>query len=108
MSEAFFAIPYNGELLELSRENTSLFRHLGAAALYDHLFITQGESGGYIWRTHAQFEEIVELAEDAEVVTHSNIFPPAEIDVNNYIAHHAQDLDYIDGVPDEWVDETGR
>ena len=107
MSEPFFEIPMGEGSYELSRENTSLFRHLGAAAIYDHVFLTTGDNkGGYIWRTHSQYEEISELAEENLCVTHSNIWPPADIDVKNYIAHHSTDLEGFDGVPEEWVIEN--
>lgn len=104
MAEAFFEIPIGEEVLELSRENTSVFRHLGAAALFDHVFVTTDEnSGGYIWRTHSQYDEISELAEEHLCVTHSNIYPPSDTDVENYLAHHTQDLDEIDEMPEAWA-----
>lgn len=107
MSEAFFEIPIGDTSYELTRHNTSLYRHLGAAAVYDHLFLNFGESkSAYLWATHSQFEEIAELAVENQCAMHTNIQTPADIDVRQYIAHHTDDLSDFKSVPEEWIDET--
>lgn len=103
MAEGFFRIPVGDSEVELSRDNTSIYRHLGAAAVFDHLFISIDNKGAYIWNTHSQYEEIGALAVQNLCTTHLNLQEPAEVDIKNYLAHHTEDIaDEELGVPEEW------
>ena len=104
MSEAFFEITVGDTDIEMSRDNTTIYRHLGSAALFDHMFVSIGEgAGAYMWAHHSQFDEVVQLAEQAKCRTVSNIDEPAECDVNAYVRHQVTDLEASESVPEEWV-----
>lgn len=106
MSEAFFEIRVGDTDVEMRQDNTTIFRHLGNAAMFDHLFVNFGESAGaYMWATHSQYEEVSELAEAALCVQHLNLPEAAECDVNAYVRHNTDDIETFQ-IPGEWIDEA--
>src|SRR5690242_19433154 len=85
VGEVFFEIEVGDDTVEMSRDNTTVYRHLGHAAIFDHLFVSMGEgAGAYMWSHHSQYPEVSQLAEQAQCRTISNIDEPAECDVNAY------------------------
>lgn len=102
--EGFGVINTNGERHEMTRDNTSLFNHLGRLALYDHLFVIfPDETGVYIWSTNPSYEQLAALAVEHECIMHLNLQAVAEIDERNYLKHHTGDLKEFDTIPDDWV-----
>lgn len=86
---------------EMRRDNTSLFRHLGNYALYDHVFVVVGEDAGiYIWRTHPNYDEVSTLAVENECALHLNIPEVADCDRRTYEKHNTADLG--DFIPEGW------
>lgn len=101
--EGFATLTVNGERHEARQDNTSVYRHLGMAALYDHVFVAISEnSGAYIWKhnpAHAEFER---LAIEAECPTHLFIPEVSEMDKNAYETAVLADLNNADTFPEGW------
>lgn len=96
-------INIGGERHEAHSENTTVYRHLGKAAIYDHIFISIGEDAGiYIWNDNPQFNELGTRAVEAACLLILNIKEASETDVKAYIEHHSKDLDSFNEVPDDW------
>jgi len=105
MSEFFANINFNGEKVEASVDNTSVYRHIGHYALFDHVFIAVGEStGGYIWANHPSYEQLSTAAVESGCELHLNIRDVAEIDRTNYERNALSDL--TDTFPAEWLPEV--
>lgn len=101
----------NGEQYEARRSNTSVYRHLGAHAMYDHVFIEvttpQGQRGGvFIWRDHGAFDLLNQLADVHKSVIHMNLPKVNDKDKQIYDEHAvslaATELEGFDEVPDDW------
>ena len=104
MSKQFGNLNVNGEDLPLSRDNVTLYKHLGAHAVYDHLFITVGEDKGlYVWNYHSQYQELAARAVKAEAVLHLNITEPSRCDVEALLDHTTADLHNTDTFPEQWL-----
>lgn len=102
--EGFFEITVGNERREMNRENTKLYRHLGAMAMFDHLFVTFSEqSGAYMWTDHSQFDEVVQLATDAQCVMYLNLPEVSQVDVDAYVRHKTEDLAGLDTIPEDWT-----
>lgn len=99
--EPFEKLKFGKETVELTPNNTSLYRHLGAAALCDHVFVhwpipeTEPplERHGYVWADHPKFARLVELAILNSIPQHLNLPEVSDFDFNNYCKHHSKDLD---------------
>jgi hypothetical protein len=101
--EGFARITINGEAHEVHQGNASVFRHLGNAALYDHVFIVVNENdGAYIWRHNEAHEELEALASQNGCPLHLNLPEASDLDKTNYEKHVLADLSNTDGVPEGW------
>lgn len=105
MSEAFARFEYGegeSDYVELTRENTTLFMHLGHLSVYDHLFIEVDENNvAYYWRHLPQFDEMVQAAVEHDVMAHLNIPAVNSNDERVYMKQAMKDLG--DYVPEEWL-----
>lgn len=105
--EAFGVLPVNEGEVEMTRENTSLYTHLGQLAVYDHLFTTfpvDGEIGGaYLWSHHPQFKELAKLALEHGCIGHINLQEVNPTDQDSYVRHATVDLG--DTIPEAWLGE---
>lgn len=115
--ETFGSINVNGEDVELSRENTTIYRHLGAvASQFDHVFVTvTPELGTYFWRYAPMsgeetqvFQDLVEASDGYNVPSHENIPDVSELDRETYIRHAMADVAISDFFPGEWADGTSE
>lgn len=101
--EGFATVTVNGERHEARQDNTSVYRHLGKFALYDHVFTSISENSGvYIWKhnpSHAEFER---LAIESECPTHLFIPEVSEVDRNAYESSVLADLSKADTFPEDW------
>lgn len=114
--ERFGQLNINGKEFPLTTDNSSLYRHLGTAALYDHVFIRLPEEferdgermSMYLWKTIQQTASAYELIsealtefEDAEI--HRNIRIVGEGDRRQYLKAALQDSDDYGTVPEGWL-----
>jgi hypothetical protein len=110
MSEHFANLNLpDGEKLPITDRNIILYRHLGAAAVYDHLFVTvDGERGLFIWAQqppdNPNYLALAPLAVKNEAELHINIHEPAQGDIDTFNRHALEDLDQE--FPD-WMPEVG-
>ena len=94
--EPFATLNVGEEKYEVTRENATLYRHLGAAAMIDHLFVSLGENSGiYVWQNNPAYDEVAAAAVANECMLILNIQEPSEMDVKAFIKHHKSDLDTI-------------
>jgi len=102
MSETFARIEDDeGKSIELNRENTSVYRHLGKAAIFDHVFTATGESSGcYVWSHNQSFEKLIILAAEHKCLMHLNIPEVSDFDRQHYEKQALADLS--DSFPEEW------
>ena len=101
--EPFGHLNVNGERHEMRQDNTSLFRHLGHAAIYDHVFIVlPNERGAYIWNGMEHYERLATLAVENECTLHLNLPEAGEADQKAYMNYALRDLGSFDTVPEEW------
>lgn len=103
--EPIITLTVNGEELPITRDNLTVYRHLGANALYDHVFITTADEqkGVYIWRHNDSFEEISKVAEDNQSRIMLNIPEPSDHDREIYEVQALHDLNEATSVPEEWL-----
>lgn len=97
-------IKCNGEDVEMRRDNTTLFRHLGHAAVYDHIFITLSEEPlkyTYVFQDNPGYEPLRQFLERHDYPQHINLTDAAECDKNVYVALQLQDLTQ-DSYPEAW------
>lgn len=91
---------------EATRDNSSLFRHIGAAALYDHIFIVTDEDssyGTYVFRSCDSFEMMSDYMIENGYPIHLNIREPAQCDVDAFERMILQACERDgDFVPEDW------
>lgn len=92
----------DGREMEMTPENTHLYRHIGRFALFDHIFFITGEAGGiYFWQHHHMYQTLAALVVENECPLHLNIQEVSEIDQRYYLQHNTRDLG--DTIPEGWV-----
>lgn len=85
----------------MGRDNTTIFRHLGSRAVYDHIFVNFDDGmGAYIWSTHPNYDELGTIAAENNCVMHLNLPDVADCDEHAYMQHHLRDSG--DFLPDGW------
>lgn len=101
-SEPIIGITVNGESYELERHNTSLYKHLGHAAIYNHIFHAPDNEIEclYIFEfndmdySQTLGYKALELALiDNEYPIHLNMPEPLETDKEAFISMLTKDLD---------------
>ena len=106
--ESFADINFSGEVVKATRLNTILYQHLGASALYDHIFIKNEtrKTGGYIWENqppnNPYYETLIAAAVEAECEAHVNIQKVAPGDVKAFEEAVEASIEQFDGVPEDW------
>lgn len=89
-----------------TRDNTSIFRFMGALALYDHIFVVtdpEKNQGTYIFRSHPSYEQMADYMMDNDFVAHINLRSVAECDVEAFDKMVARDVAEVEeGVPEGW------
>jgi len=96
-------VSLGGERHEMNNENTSVFRHLGAQALFDHLYIKVDENtAGYIWSDNKAYTSLSHAAEQAGAAMHVNLREVHPADRTAYETQALRDLQSTDGVPKGW------
>lgn len=109
--ETFEKVKFGKEVVELTPNNTSIFRHLGQYALFDHAFVhwpnkdeEKPERWGYIWNENPLFNKIAERAIIQSLTQHLNLPEVSETDYNNWVRHHITDIESVEKRP-EWFPE---
>ena len=91
----------SGEDVELSADNTYLYRHIGNLTMYDHVFVVLPEETGiYFWQHNEAYHTLAALAVENECTMHLNIREVSTTDMKYYIEHQLKDLG--DTLPEEW------
>lgn len=99
----FDKIQVGEEEHEMTRANTSLYKHLGHYAVFDHIFVvTSDSSGAYIWNDNQLYPRYTKGVVDNQCTMHLNIQKASEMDVNNFMRHHSGDLEELKTVPEDW------
>lgn len=107
---------YGDQEFELRRDNTFLYRFMGALASRDHIFIKEDEQdrsgqirGRYLFRQGAEeaFDTISDFMEDNgyfRVEGQQEVADCDEVQYQHYIAQlaHVEAKDLEDGVPEDW------
>lgn len=102
----FATITADGEQFPATRENTTVFMHLGAASLYDHVYVLHpsGETAGYIFAQQPPenpvFKDLAALAIENLCCTHLNIPEASEMDIKAFIKEATRNIE--DCVPEGW------
>lgn len=101
MEKPFETVRVAGQEVELTRENTRLFTHLGRAAMFDHVFI-ETNVGAYQWRYDPQsgedleqYHHLKEKVIENQCPLHLNLQEPYDIDVKVYMQHAKVDWDTV-------------
>lgn len=92
---------------EMTTENTSLWRHLGHLAIFDHVYVQLNEKEAiYLWESIDQTKEAYNLVAPVVVQKGGEIYlnlrKVASDDVKAY--EHAATHDLGDGVPESWFE----
>lgn len=97
-------IRVNGQEFLARRENTSLFRHLGKHAIFDHVFLQTGENeGAYIFNHVGGYEELSDYMMQNGYPMHVNLPEASPLDQDAYMRAATQDLG--DSFPEDWEAE---
>lgn len=106
--ESFANINFNGETIQATRANTVIYQHLGASALYDHVFITHPshQFGAYVWANqppdNPNYEALLERAVAGQAEMHLNIQTVSPKDVQAFEKAVERAIEDFDGVPEDW------
>ena len=101
-SEPFATLNVGEEKYEVTRENATLYRHLGNTAL-DHLFVSLGENSGiYVWQNNPAYDAVAAAAVANECMLILNIQEPSEMDVRAFMKHNTKDV----GELPSWLPEV--
>ena len=103
--QPFAHVTAGEQRFEARQDNTSVYKHLGQYAIYDHVYIVVSEeppAGLYVWNHYEGYKELADEAMKALCVTHLNIPEPAPMDVEKYIAVTLSDLEETETFPDDW------
>lgn len=106
---SFIAQFEGGQEIEATRDNTTLFTHIGRLALYDHVFIVLDEEenrGSYIFQINPAFEGIADFMIANEYPMHLNLREVADCDLEAYDGMIKGMVGDIDTLPPEWTNET--
>ena len=100
----------DGRTVEATRDNTSLFTHLGRYAIYDHIFVVTDEHsnvGSYIFSSHKAYEPMSEYMWENDYPMHLNLTEAAKCDIKawNLMVHEDAEHDLEAGIPEEWENE---
>lgn len=107
LNEPHFKLSVNsrdGESKEFiaTRDNSSLFRHMGALAIYDHGYFDLGENQcTRIWRHDASYPQVEKYMITQGFPIHANLRKVDKYDVEAYdemIARQTQ----MDTIPEDW------
>lgn len=94
-------IRVNGQEFEARRDNTSLFRHLGKAAIFDHVFLQTGENeGAYIFNGIKGYDDLSAYMMANGYPMHVNLPEASPLDQDAYMRQATSDLS--DTVPEGW------
>jgi hypothetical protein len=108
MSEKFANINIsNGESVDATRFNTSVYNHYGQGELYDHVWVQKDETTGiYIWKQippeNPAYAALAPIAVEHGCETHINIQTVAEADLRAFGKAAIGD---IESIPD-WLPEV--
>jgi hypothetical protein len=111
MSEHFANINFEkGETIKATAENVRLYTHIGALAVYDHLWVTtseDGAKGAYIFAQippdNPSYTELAPVAVQYGIELHINQRRVADADKEAFERHASNDLDGFDVIPSDWV-----
>jgi hypothetical protein len=112
-NEAFGYIKVGPEHHEALPDKTSIYRHLGKHAMYDHVFVEivheNQPKGVYVWNYMESYEEFAARAVHAGATLHLNLRKAAEQDVKEYEKSTenlevSKAMEEIEGfiIPDDW------
>lgn len=101
--EPFAHLNVNGERHEMRQDNTSLFRHLGHHAIYDHVFILLPEDrAAYIWNGMEGYDALATAAVENECTLHLNLPEAGDMDQQAFMRYMMRDFETTDTVPEDW------
>lgn len=107
MEHSFF-INADGENIEVTRDNASIFTFLGRAA-FNHVFIITDEEkseGMYLFPFHDGFQELVDKMADQRYPAHLNMVDVPDCDriaYENSLQAELYDLNETDTFPQNWA-----
>jgi hypothetical protein len=106
-NEPFAEVVIAGETVPVTRDNLTLYRYLGANAVYDHCYVDRPDNkpGGYIWVHYDHFERFAKLAEEHQSELYLNITTTSEFDATNYFTDSTKDLRQTETIPEDWITE---
>lgn len=106
--EPSFPVTFPGGVeFEATRDNTTIFRHIGRFALYDHIFFVRDEprgQGTYLFNVHPNYNEVADYMMENEYPAHINLRQAADCDIEAFHAmiHKEATRDFEGGIPDDW------
>jgi len=96
----------SGEFV-VTRINTTVYRHMGQYALYDHVFFNidpENKSGAYMFRNSPAYERISDFVTKNNFPAHVNLLDVAVADREAFDRMmDAEVADVESGVPEEWA-----
>lgn len=101
-----------GEIFQMRRDNTSLFRFAGELAIYDHVFFVQEElepgriAGTYLFAANPAYPQIRAFIEQHNYPQHINLQEAAQCDIDAWNHHYLKDLNDMTHVPEGWEGQS--
>ena len=102
----------DNECIEMNTVNTSIYRYLGAKAVYDHLYVdisdTDPGMGLYIWSDAPLYQNLLSMSSQMGVEVHSGLDEVHPLKINKFENRvvesvYFNDLDTIRDLPEEWL-----
>lgn len=93
--EPIMELTINDERIELTRDNTSLFTHIGAAAMFDHVYVVisyDPPRSTYIPSTAGAYPQIVRYMRENHYPRHEDLTDASDADKEVLIEFWTRDL----------------
>jgi len=101
--EVLATVNAGGERFEATKENLSVFRHIGKYALYNHCFLEiNGNQGIYIWAEMEGHDDLASVAVENECALHLNIQEVADVDRKAFEKQAIKAFSIPDSLPDDF------
>ena len=101
--EPFVTLSIGSGEFVATRENTRLYTHLGALALYDHVFCSSEDRGFYIFSFVEGYPILKQYMLENNYPMYLNQTEVAQVDVDAYDRSIQRSMGDIDHIPDDWV-----
>lgn len=97
----------NGEMVRMTRSNSSIYTFMGRLAVYDHVYYageTEEDRSFYVFSFVGGYRELLKHMKKNKYPAHTNMTEVSRSDIEAY--ERAALADLGDTIPDDWLPEA--